>query len=163
MQQYRPSGFGLLPPVVKNLLIINGLFFLSTLLPFYPSTFLYCAFEQKPAAARPIGMGDAFAGFSNDTNAIDYNPAGLRLIPAFQLASTYTNIYGVEGLGYTNVKFAFPVKGYGDIGFLYSDFGPSEYKETVFIFSHGFGLAEGIMFGYNLKSMGVKIKEKSIL
>ena len=31
MQQYRPSGFGLLPPVVKNLLIINGLFFLSTL------------------------------------------------------------------------------------------------------------------------------------
>ncbi|MDP2724465.1 MAG: rhomboid family intramembrane serine protease [Bacteroidales bacterium] len=31
MQQYRPSGFGLLPPVVKNLLIINGLFFLATI------------------------------------------------------------------------------------------------------------------------------------
>lgn len=28
--QYRPSGFRLLPPVVKNLLIINGLFFLAT-------------------------------------------------------------------------------------------------------------------------------------
>jgi membrane associated rhomboid family serine protease len=27
----RPSGFGLLPPVVKNLLIINGLFFLATI------------------------------------------------------------------------------------------------------------------------------------
>lgn len=27
--QYRPSGFRLLPPVVKNLLIINGLFFLA--------------------------------------------------------------------------------------------------------------------------------------
>ncbi|MFA5778634.1 MAG: helix-hairpin-helix domain-containing protein [Elusimicrobiota bacterium] len=120
---------------------------------------LYPAFEQKPASARPIGMGGAFVGFSNDTNAIDYNPAGLRLIPAFQFASTYTNIYGVEGLGYTNVKFAFPVQGYGDIGFLYSDFGPSEYKESVLIFSHGFGLAEGIMFGYNLKSMGIKIKE----
>lgn len=122
-------------------------------------TRLYAAFEQKPAAARPIGMGGAFVGFSNDTNAIDYNPAGLRLIPAFQFASTYTNIYSVEGLGYANLKFAFPVKGYGDIGFLYSDFGPSEYKENVFIFSHGFGLAEGIMFGYNLKSMGLKIKE----
>jgi membrane associated rhomboid family serine protease len=30
MNQYRPAGFGFLPPVVKNLLIINGLFFLTT-------------------------------------------------------------------------------------------------------------------------------------
>ncbi|MEI6684270.1 MAG: rhomboid family intramembrane serine protease [Bacteroidota bacterium] len=30
-QQYSPSGFSLLPPVVKNLLIINGLFYLATI------------------------------------------------------------------------------------------------------------------------------------
>jgi membrane associated rhomboid family serine protease len=30
-EQYRPQGFSFLPPVVKNLLIINGLFFLATL------------------------------------------------------------------------------------------------------------------------------------
>jgi membrane associated rhomboid family serine protease len=30
MQQFRPGGFTILPPVVKNLLIINGLFFLAT-------------------------------------------------------------------------------------------------------------------------------------
>ena len=29
-QHYSPTGFSLLPPVVKNLLIINGLFFLAT-------------------------------------------------------------------------------------------------------------------------------------
>jgi len=29
MAQFRPGGFNLLPPVVKNLLIINGLFFLA--------------------------------------------------------------------------------------------------------------------------------------
>jgi membrane associated rhomboid family serine protease len=29
-QQYRPASFKILPPVVKNLLIINGLFFLAT-------------------------------------------------------------------------------------------------------------------------------------
>ena len=29
-QQYSPAGFNLLPPVVKNLLIINGLFFLAS-------------------------------------------------------------------------------------------------------------------------------------
>jgi len=31
LQQYRPSGFRVLPPVVKNLLIINALFFLATI------------------------------------------------------------------------------------------------------------------------------------
>lgn len=31
MEQFRPTGFRILPPVVKNLLIINGLFFLATL------------------------------------------------------------------------------------------------------------------------------------
>jgi len=31
MQQYRPSSFNILPPVVKNLLIINGLFFMATI------------------------------------------------------------------------------------------------------------------------------------
>ncbi len=30
-QQYSPTGFSVLPPVVKNLLIINGLFFLATI------------------------------------------------------------------------------------------------------------------------------------
>ena len=28
---YRPSGFSFLPPVVKNLLIINGLAFFATI------------------------------------------------------------------------------------------------------------------------------------
>ena len=32
MQEYRPSGFNLLPTVIKNLLIINGIFFLATII-----------------------------------------------------------------------------------------------------------------------------------
>lgn len=31
MSYYQPSRFQMLPPVVKNLLIINGLFFLATI------------------------------------------------------------------------------------------------------------------------------------
>jgi membrane associated rhomboid family serine protease len=31
MQQFRPGGITILPPIVKNLLIINGLFFLATI------------------------------------------------------------------------------------------------------------------------------------
>ena len=32
MDQYSPRGFRVLPPVIKNLLIINGLFFLGTIM-----------------------------------------------------------------------------------------------------------------------------------
>jgi len=35
-QEYRPAGFNVLPPVIKNLLIINGIFFVATII-----------FEQK--------------------------------------------------------------------------------------------------------------------
>ena len=62
---------------------------------------LHAAFEFKPPSARPVGLGGAFTGLANDLNAIDYNPAGLRLIPGFQFSSAYTNLYGVEGLNYT--------------------------------------------------------------
>ena len=31
-QEYRPSGFRILPPVVKNLLIINGIFFVASII-----------------------------------------------------------------------------------------------------------------------------------
>ena len=31
MSEYRPTGFSVLPPVIKNLLIINGIFFLATI------------------------------------------------------------------------------------------------------------------------------------
>jgi membrane associated rhomboid family serine protease len=43
MQQFRPGGFRMLPPVVKNLLIINGLLFLPTFFLIYliPSELLY--------------------------------------------------------------------------------------------------------------------------
>jgi len=37
MQQFRPQGFSMLPTVIKNLLIINGLFFLLTIV--FSSTF----------------------------------------------------------------------------------------------------------------------------
>ena len=120
---------------------------------------LNAAFEFKPPAARPIGMGGAFTGLANDLNAIDYNPAGLRLLPGFQFSSTYTDLYGVDGLNYTQLKLAYPLEGYGTFGLLFSDFGPPEYKERMLSLSQGFSLAEGIMFGYNLKSMSVKIQE----
>jgi len=147
------TKFGILGKMYPPRLLMIGWIYFLLLAP------LYAAFEFKPPSARPIGMGGAFTGLANDLSAIDYNPAGLRLLPGFQFSSTYTNLYGVDGLNYTQLKLAYPITGYGTAGLLFSDFGPPEYKEQIFIFSHGIGLAEGIIFGYNLKSMSVKIQE----
>ncbi|OGS45210.1 MAG: hypothetical protein A2539_06740 [Elusimicrobia bacterium RIFOXYD2_FULL_34_15] len=133
------------------LLILNLNFLLLTC--------LYSAFEFKPQSARPVSLGNAFTGLSDDVSAIDYNPAGLRKISSFQFLSAYSLLYSVEGLNYSQFKLALPVRNIGTIGISYSDFGPAEYKERVLIFSHGFGLRDGIMFGYNLKSMNIKIQE----
>ena len=42
--QFRSGGFGAIPPVVKNLLIINGLFFLATPLNFFEAIVVLMAF-----------------------------------------------------------------------------------------------------------------------
>jgi membrane associated rhomboid family serine protease len=52
MTQFRPTGFGVLPPVIKNLLIINGLMFLAQYtfrdrsLPTLPDSLSLSAFAQ---------------------------------------------------------------------------------------------------------------------
>ena len=122
-------------------------------------TCLYSAFEFKPPAARPISMGGAYVGLSDDTNAIDYNPAGLRQISSFLLSSNYSLLYSVEGLNYSQFKIALPLNKYGCMGIGYSDFGPSEYKERIFVLSHSIGQLKSMLFGYSIKLMNVRIQE----
>lgn len=40
------------------------------------------AFDGQTVGARPIGMGEAFAGLANDASAPYWNPAGLALLPS---------------------------------------------------------------------------------
>jgi hypothetical protein len=56
---------------------------------------------KVPSGARPAGMGDAFVGLADDSNALFWNPAGLALVPAPQLSLMHTQ-YLVE----TSYQFA---------------------------------------------------------
>lgn len=59
--QYRPRGFRMLPPVVKNLLIINGLFFLATI-----------AFSSRIDLANILGLHYFFSEAFKPYQVITY-------------------------------------------------------------------------------------------
>ncbi len=50
-------------------------------------------FLKLGAGARPIGMGSAFSGLSDDVNAIYWNPAGLGFIKRWELSFTYQKLF----------------------------------------------------------------------
>ncbi len=45
-----------------------------------PAVEVFADFEDVGAGARPVAMGNAFAGLADDANSIYYNPAGLGLL-----------------------------------------------------------------------------------
>ena len=60
-QQYRPNSFNVLPLVVKNLLIINGLFFLATF-----------AFQNQIDLADKLGLHYPFSDKFQPYQVITY-------------------------------------------------------------------------------------------
>ncbi|HAM37985.1 MAG TPA: hypothetical protein DCP53_01090 [Elusimicrobia bacterium] len=48
-----------------------------------------CSFLKIDTVARPVGMGGAFSGISDDVNAIRYNPAGLSQINKAEVTLTH--------------------------------------------------------------------------
>jgi hypothetical protein len=122
----------------------------------------YGAFEEKGAGARAMGMAGAFTGVADDVNAIHWNPAGLELVKGVEVMGMTTRLFGLKDLTYYLFGGAVPTQKVGAFGFLYSQFGCSEYRESQTIFSSGQSLARGIYFGLNVKIMSIKIKGASV-
>ena len=108
------------------------------------NSFLYAAFEEIGAGARPLAMGSAFTGISNDPHAIYYNPAGLVQIRQSQMTAGYGRLYlGLEdksNLGSGFVGAAQSLKGgkWGTLaaGWLYLSL-QDAYREDVISLSYG--------------------------
>ena len=60
--------------------------------------------------ARPLGMGNAFVGLADDTNALLYNPAGLAFLEKPGLNSFYTNQF--NAFNYGSLSAALPKVGF---------------------------------------------------
>ena len=139
-------------------------------LAFFASKFAYANFEDLGAAARPLGMGNAFTALATDVNAIYYNPAGLAQVSVGEITTSYTRYLiglsdnSVLGGGYMGgvlplhdiIPLGLPwhPKGRHGVGVSYTNFHLfSAYQEHTIALGYGADIFPGIAFGLNVKGL----------
>lgn len=86
-------------------------------------------FLKNPVGARPVGMGEAFAGLSNDINGIFYNPASISFISNYSLS--FSHIEFVQGIRYELLSGLIPIDAgsSGAISIIYINNGVQERRD----------------------------------
>ncbi len=106
----------------------------TLLLVLFPGLAVYAdipaAFVDIGYGARPMGMGGAYTGLSDDVNAIFWNPAGLTLVRESQLTVMYTRQMALipYGLGAYTTRLGYH---YVAVGFISS--GNDVLRETTLV------------------------------
>lgn len=71
-------------------------------------------FLKLNAGARPVAMGEAFAGVADDVNAIFFNPAGPARLQKVEFTAQYGSWF--QSIGYNALAIAYPVPSIGTFG-----------------------------------------------
>ena len=115
-------------------------------------TVTFAAFNNIGVGARPLGLGGAFVALADDSNAANYNAAGLGYIEAIHLGGTHAQRF--NGLvTYNAISGIIP---FGKIGSLGASFGDltedsDVYGEQTLRLSYGNALFKQFAIGVNLK------------
>ena len=110
------------------------------------------AFNDIGVGARPLGLGGAFVALADDSNAANYNAAGLAYIDEIQIGATYAQRF--NGLvNYSTISGVIPISGIGtlgaNIGILSED--SDIYREQTLRFTYGRTLFQQVGLGLNIK------------
>ena len=117
-------------------------------------------FNDIGVGARPLGLGGAFVALADDSNAANYNAAGLGYIDVIQVGVTRAQRF--NGLiTYNSVSGIIP---FGRIGSIGASLGvlaeDSEiYREQAVRISYGNALFKQLAIGANLKFFGTSFDE----
>ena len=117
-------------------------------------------FNDIGVGARPLGLGGAFVALADDSNAANYNAAGLGYIDVIQVG--FTRAQRFNGLiTYNSVSGIIP---FGRIGSIGASLGvlaeDSEiYREQAVRISYGNALFKQLAIGANLKFFGTSFDE----
>ena len=120
----------------------------------------YAAFNDIGVGARPLGLGGAFVALADDSNAANYNAAGIGYIDKIQVGATTAQRF--NGLiTYNSINTVIPI---GKIGSIGAGFGvlaeDSEiYQEQTVRVSYGNTLFKQLAVGANLKVFGISFDE----
>ncbi len=120
----------------------------------------YAAFNDIGVGARPLGLGGAFVALADDSNAANYNAAGIGYIDKIQVGATTAQRF--NGLiTYNSINAVIP---FGKIGSIGASFGvlaeDSEiYQEQTVRVSYGNTLFKQLALGANLKFFAISFDE----
>ena len=120
----------------------------------------FAAFNDIGVGARPLGLGGAFVALADDSNAANYNAAGLGYIDAIHIGATRAQRF--NGLiTYNSVSGIIP---FGRIGSIGASLGvlaeDSEiYQEQTVRISYGNAIFKQLAVGANLKLFGTSFDE----
>ena len=110
------------------------------------------AFNNIGVGARPLGLGGAFVALADDSNAADYNAAGLGYMDKIHLGATHAQRF--NGLiTYNAVSGMMPFGRIGTIGASFGDMAESSdvYHEQTVRLSYGNAVFRQLAIGANLK------------
>ena len=122
----------------------------------------FAAFNDIGVGARPLGLGGAFVALADDSNAANYNAAGLAYIEEIQIGATYAQRF--NGLiTYNTIGGIVPLGRVGalgaNIGILAED--SDIYQEQTLRFSYANTIFKQLGFGVNLKLLGINFDEEN--
>ena len=120
----------------------------------------FAAFNDIGVGARPLGLGGAFVALADDSNAANYNAAGLGYIDAIHAGVTREQRF--NGLiTYNALSSIVPVGILGSIGahigILAED--SDIYQEQTLVFSYGKAFLKQFAIGVNLKRFSTAFDE----
>ncbi len=142
--------------MTKIRLICFNLLFISMLF----TSSAYAAFNEIGIGARPLGLGGAFVALADDSNAANYNAAGLAYIEDIHISATHAQRF--NGLvSYNTIVGVVPLGGIGtlgaNIGILTED--SDIYREQTIRLSYGRTIIKQLGLGINLKHLGTSYDE----
>ena len=120
----------------------------------------FAVFNDIGVGARPLGLGEAFVALADDSNAANYNAAGLGYIDAIHIGATRAQRF--NGLiTYNSISGIIP---FGRIGSIGASLGilaeDSEiYQEQTVRISYGNAIFKQLAVGANLKLFGTSFDE----
>lgn len=119
-------------------------------------TAAFATFNDIGVGARPLGLGGAFVALADDSNAANYNAAGLGYIDEIHLGVTHAQRF--NGLiTYNNISGVIPFGRAGSIGASLGVLGEDSeiYREQTVRVSYGNALFKQLAIGANLKLFGI--------
>lgn len=122
----------------------------------------FAVYDDIGVGARPLGLGGAFVAIANDSNAANYNVAGLAYIDRIHIGATYAQRF--NGLvTYNTISSILPLGRIGSIGANFGILGEESdlYSEQTVRFSYANTIFKQLALGINLKMLGISFDEEN--